>query len=77
MYCTGIDFYLFPGISFFLKGRKILLHGDLIFDEIDYRGIKQKNLAEAMGIAPTVLIEIIHGKRKPACRTCHKTGRSP
>lgn len=37
--------------------------GELIFDEIEYRGIKQKDLAVAMGIAPTVLSEIIHGKR--------------
>ncbi len=37
--------------------------GELIFDEIEYREIKQKDLAEAMNIAPNVLSEIIHGKR--------------
>ncbi len=37
--------------------------GVLLFDEIEYRKIKQKDLANAMNIAPTVLSEIIHGKR--------------
>lgn len=37
--------------------------GVLLFDEIEYRGISQKELAEKMDIAPTVLSEIIHGKR--------------
>ena len=37
--------------------------GIFIKDEIEYRKIKQSILAKAMGIAPTVLSEIIHGKR--------------
>jgi antitoxin HigA-1 len=37
--------------------------GVLLFDEIEYRGISQKELADSMSIAPTVLSEIIHGKR--------------
>jgi addiction module HigA family antidote len=37
--------------------------GVLLFDEIEYRGISQKDLANTMHIAPTVLNEIIHGKR--------------
>lgn len=37
--------------------------GGFLHEEIEYRGIKQKDLADAMGVAPTVLSEIIHGKR--------------
>lgn len=37
--------------------------GVLLYDEIEYRGISQKELADSMNIAPTVLSEIIHGKR--------------
>ncbi len=37
--------------------------GMLLQDEIEYRGIKQKDLASSMNIAATVLNEIIHGKR--------------
>jgi antitoxin HigA-1 len=37
--------------------------GVLLYDEIEYRGISQKKLAEDMGIAPTILSELIHGKR--------------
>lgn len=37
--------------------------GELIADEIEYRGIKQKDLAKTTGIASTMLNEIIHGKR--------------
>ncbi len=37
--------------------------GVLLFDEIEYRGISQKELADSINIAPTVLSEIIHGKR--------------
>lgn len=37
--------------------------GELLLDEIEYRGIKQKELAGRMDIAPNVLSEIIHGKR--------------
>ncbi len=37
--------------------------GILLRDEIEYRNIKQKKLAEELGIATTVLSELIHGKR--------------
>lgn len=37
--------------------------GVLLRDEIEYRGIPQKELADTMHIAPTVLNELIHGKR--------------
>lgn len=37
--------------------------GVLLHDEIEYRGISQKELADTMHIAPTVLNEILHGKR--------------
>ena len=37
--------------------------GVLLSDEIEYRGITQKKLADDMNIAATVLSEIIHGKR--------------
>jgi len=37
--------------------------GVLLYDEIEYRGISQKELADSINIAPTVLSEIIHGKR--------------
>ena len=37
--------------------------GVLIADEIESREITQKQLADAMGIAPNIISEIIHGKR--------------
>ena len=37
--------------------------GELIKDEIEYRGIKQKELAKTMGISPNILNELILGKR--------------
>ncbi len=37
--------------------------GVLIADELQQRGLKQKDLAEKMEIAPTTMSEIIHGKR--------------
>ena len=37
--------------------------GILIADEIKYKGMKQKELAIVVGIAPSVLNEIINGKR--------------
>lgn len=37
--------------------------GTLLKDEIEYRNITQKKLADEMEIATTVLREIIHGKR--------------
>ncbi|MCD7849377.1 MAG: HigA family addiction module antitoxin [Parabacteroides sp.] len=37
--------------------------GELIKDEIVYRGISQRKLAAQMGISPTLLNEILNGKR--------------
>lgn len=37
--------------------------GEILSDEIEYRKIKQKDLAKSMDISPTVLNELIHGKR--------------
>lgn len=41
-----------------------LIHpGEMIKDEIEYRGLSQRKLAEQMGISPTLLNEILNGKR--------------
>ena len=37
--------------------------GEILIDEIDYRGISQRKLAAQMGISPTLLNEILNGKR--------------
>lgn len=37
--------------------------GEMIKDEIEYRGISQKKLAEQMGISHTLLNEMLNGKR--------------
>lgn len=37
--------------------------GEMIKDEIEYRGISQRKLAAQMGISPTLLNEILNGKR--------------
>lgn len=37
--------------------------GEMIKDEIEYRGISQRKLAARMGISPTLLNEILNGKR--------------
>lgn len=37
--------------------------GEMIKDEIEYRGLSQRKLAEQMGISPTLLNEILNGKR--------------
>lgn len=37
--------------------------GEMIKDEIEYRGISQRKLATQMGISPTLLNEILNGKR--------------
>lgn len=36
---------------------------EMIKDEIEYRGISQRKLATQMGISPTLLNEILNGKR--------------
>jgi HTH-type transcriptional regulator/antitoxin HigA len=37
--------------------------GEILSDEIEARGLKQKDLARDMGIAPTMLSDLIHGRR--------------
>lgn len=37
--------------------------GEMIKDEIASRGIKQKELASAMGVSSSILNEVINGKR--------------
>lgn len=37
--------------------------GEMIKDEIEYRGLSQRKLAAQMGISPTLLNEILNGKR--------------
>jgi addiction module HigA family antidote len=37
--------------------------GELLKDEIEYRGISQRRLAVQMGVANSVLNEILNGKR--------------
>lgn len=37
--------------------------GEMIKDEIDARGLTQKKLAEKMEVSPTVLNEVLNGKR--------------
>lgn len=41
-----------------------LIHpGEMIKDEIEYRGISQSALAKEIGISPSVLNEVLNGKR--------------
>ncbi|MDE7375352.1 MAG: HigA family addiction module antidote protein [Muribaculaceae bacterium] len=41
-----------------------LIHpGEMIKDEIEYRGISQKELAQEIGIPPSILNEVLNGKR--------------
>ena len=37
--------------------------GEILKDEVEYRGISQRKLALQMGISPTLLNEILNGKR--------------
>jgi addiction module HigA family antidote len=37
--------------------------GKIVKDEIEYRGISQRKLAEQMGVAYSVLNEVLNGKR--------------
>ncbi|MDE6395996.1 MAG: HigA family addiction module antidote protein [Muribaculaceae bacterium] len=37
--------------------------GEMIKDEIEYRGISQKALANEIGVPPSVLNEVLNGKR--------------
>ncbi len=38
--------------------------GEMIKDEVEYRGISQKKLAAEMGISPSLLNEILNGRRR-------------
>lgn len=41
-----------------------LIHpGEMIKDELEYRGITQRALAEEIGVSPSVVNEILNGKR--------------
>lgn len=37
--------------------------GEILKDEIEYRGVSQRKLAAQMGISPSLLNEILNGKR--------------
>lgn len=37
--------------------------GEILKDEIEYRGLSQQKLASQMGISPSLLNEILNGKR--------------
>lgn len=37
--------------------------GEILKDEIEYRGLSQRKVAAQMGISPTLLNEILNGKR--------------
>lgn len=37
--------------------------GEIIKDEIEYRGISQRTLATQIGVSPTQLNEVLNGKR--------------
>jgi addiction module HigA family antidote len=37
--------------------------GEVLKEEIEYRGISQRKLAEQMGVSHTVLNEVLNGKR--------------
>ncbi len=37
--------------------------GEVVKDEIEYRGIMQKELAAEMGVSPSILNKVLNGKR--------------
>ena len=43
--------------------------GEVLKDEIEYRGITQRKLAESMGLAYSVVNEILNGKRPLTAKT--------
>lgn len=46
------------------KSASNLIHpGEMIKDELEYRGISQRDLANKIGISPSVVNEILNGKR--------------
>lgn len=46
-----------------LAASNLIHPGELIKDEIEYRGISQKALAAEIGIPASVLNEVLNGKR--------------
>jgi antitoxin HigA-1 len=38
--------------------------GEILKDEIEYRGISQRHLASQMGVSYTLLNEVLNGKRQ-------------
>lgn len=46
-----------------LTSSELIHPGEMIKDEIEYRGLSQRKLAAQMGISPTLLNEILNGKR--------------
>lgn len=46
-----------------LTSSELIHPGEMIKDEIEYRGLSQRKLATQMGISPTLLNEILNGKR--------------
>lgn len=46
-----------------LEPSNLIHPGEMIKDELDSRNMTQKKLAEMTGIAPSVLNEVINGKR--------------
>lgn len=51
---------------------KLYHPGRALAEEVEYRGITQKALAEQMDISPTVINEIISGKRNITTATAIK-----
>ena len=43
--------------------------GEVLKDEIEYRGITQRKLAESMGLAYSVVNEILNGRRPLTAKT--------
>jgi addiction module HigA family antidote len=37
--------------------------GEMIKDELEYRGITQRSFAESVGISPSIINEVLNGKR--------------
>lgn len=44
--------------------------GEFVYDALEGRGISQKDFAEAIGMSPTVLNEILRGRRTRLRRLC-------
>lgn len=55
-----------------IEPTEVFHPGELLGEEIDYRGLTKKSVAEQMGISPTVLSEIISGKRNITTGTAIK-----